>query len=239
MNQTKKKKLSNLLASLESKKEPDILSSIKSVLSDIKQPKDYSDKFLKLERVVLSKKFDRIDFSSVLRRIDEVVSKIEGIRIPEVDVSSLVSSVDRLSIEVSKIPRYVPIDYSKNIDGIKLFVEAYFGVIVEELRKLRDKKDEKVYSEIELLKKSNRGGGSMYQAWQEDTTANGSLSGTIDGINGTFTLKYPAINSVVFMFRNGVLESLADYSVGVDRRTIIYSANIPQISDILQSKYPR
>lgn len=244
MNQTKKRKLKALLGTLDTPVRQDVSGLIKSALSEIKQPRDYSDNFLKLERVIQSKKFDRVDFSSVLKKIDDAILEIKNIRIPKTDMSALTSAILDLSLEVRNIPKYHPIDYSKDIDGIKNVVLAVFGSLMSEIKSAKPQKDEAIYKEVNTLKESVRGlgrGGSMYQAWQEDTTANSTLSGTIDGSNKTFTLKYKAVNGIVFLFRNGVLESLADYSVGVDNKTITYtaSATAPQVGDTIQAKYPR
>jgi len=156
-----------------------------------------------------------VDYSEIVKHIPPV--KFPEVKYPEV-----------------KIPKYP--DYSDHF----LKIYSLFGELMANLPESKDNEINTIKEEVETLKRRSRlGGGNMPQAWGEDSTYDGTLTGTCDGVNTSFVMRSPATGGIVFLYRNGALEKLSDYSVSSDNKTIIYSGFPPQIGDNIQSKYPK
>lgn len=124
------------------------------------------------------------------------------------------------------------------LGGIQILQESMKESVIMNEKKTKEL-GERIEEVAQRKLKMGLGGGGPYQDWNEDSTYNGTLQGTLDGTNVVFTMSARAVNKVVFLYRNGALERLTDYAVQNDQRTIIYSGYPPQSGDVIQSKYPK
>ena len=147
--------------------------------------------------------------------------------------------LEKKILEETKKPEPVSLDPKFSILASQIqSLQVKLSKLLEERPKKEDEpKDnrlEEIMSEIQMLRRMQTG-ASMYQAWQEDSTTNGTLAGAVDAVNTSYTLRAIPKPSSLHLYWNGILQTNdTDYSLVIRSITTLF---VPDSNNIITAKY--